>query len=165
MVELSAADKLLIFNLSGDLGESLRPYADLAAKTGRTEDEVMADIQRFKDLGLLRRLGATLWHQRSGFAANAIVVFQVAEATVEDDGARLAALPYVSHCYQRRTAPGWPFNLYAMIHAESRERLLAMAGDMADLTSAKEWRILESLRELKKASRRYFAEEHIKNNE
>ncbi len=158
MAELTAADKALIYHLSGDLGDSPTPYADLAARLDRTEDDVLAAIRRFQAEGLIRRFGATLWHQRSGFAANAMVVFQIARERTGEVGERLARLPYVSHCYQRRSAPGWPFNLYAMIHAESRERLLTMVEEMAAQTPAESWRMLESVKELKKASRRYFSE-------
>lgn len=158
MAELSPADKILIFHLSGDLGDSLRPYADLAARLGRDEDEVLEAVRRFQAEGLIRRLGATLWHQKSGFSANAMVVFKLPADRATAAGEKLAALPYVSHCYQRVTAPGWPYNLYAMIHAESRERLLAMTEEMAALVGAEQWRRLESLQELKKASRRYFSE-------
>lgn len=158
MVDLTPAEKLLIRHLSGDLGDSAAPYAELAAKTGLTESQVLTAVKRFQAEGLIRRFGATLWHQRSGFAANAMVVFRVPEDRAAEVGEKLAGWPYVSHCYQRKTAPGWPFNLYAMIHAESRDELSAMVGEIRDLAGTEEWRVLESLKELKKASLRYFTE-------
>jgi len=158
MTGLTEAEKLLIHHLSGDLGDSVAPYAELAARCGLTEDQVLEAVRRFQAQGLIRRFGATLWHQRSGFAANAMVVFRVQNDQAARVGEELAARPYVSHCYQRKTAPDWPFNLYAMIHAESRDRLSAMVEEMAQISGAGEWRVLESLKELKKASLRYFAE-------
>lgn len=159
MSGLSAVDKRLIYHLSGDLGDSPTPYADLAVRLGLAEEEVLAAIRRFRERGLIRRFGATLWHQRSGFTANAMVVFQVEPERAGECGERLARRPYVSHCYLRRPAPGWPFNLYAMIHAESQNRLRAMVEEMAAEAGAVEWRMLESLRELKKISLRYFADQ------
>jgi Transcriptional regulators len=158
MVELNEADKRLIFLLSGDLGDSPAPYAEVAAKAGLTEAEVLARIKNYEADGLIRRLGATLWHQRSGFAANAMVVFNIPGDRAEECGRKLAGRSQVSHCYLRKTAPGWSFNLYAMTHAESREELLQTAREMAEECLADEWRMLESVRELKKASLRYFAE-------
>lgn len=158
MADLSPTDKILINHLSGDLGDSPAPYADLAAKLGRTEEDVLEAMARFQAEGLIRRLGATLWHQKSGFSANAMVVFKLPAEKADESGAKLARLPYVSHCYRRVTVPQWPYSLYAMIHAESREELLAMVEEMGALTGAEEWRMLESLRELKKASQRYFSE-------
>jgi len=158
MRDITGVDKLLIFHLSGDLGDSLTPYADLAAKVGLKEDEVLELIREYQDQNLIRRFGATLWHQRSGFAANAMVVFEAAGDQAVEAGSTLAALPYVSHCYLRRTAPDWPYNLYVMIHAESRDKILEMTTEMAGLIKAGNWHMLESLKELKKASRRYFSE-------
>ncbi|MDR2945219.1 MAG: Lrp/AsnC family transcriptional regulator [Candidatus Adiutrix sp.] len=155
---LDEADKRLIHLLSGDLGDSPAPYAEAAAKAGLTEEEALASVRRFMDAGLIRRLGATLWHQRSGFSANAMVVFSIPADRVEECGRKLAGRERVSHCYLRKTAPGWPFNLYAMTHAHNRDELLAAAREMADDCQAEDWRMLESLRELKKASLRYFAE-------
>lgn len=161
MIELSESDKRLIFLLSGDLGNSHAPYADLAAKAGLAEEEVLARIKSYEAEGLIRRLGATLWHQRSGFAANGMVVFNIPGDRAVECGQKLAERPQISHCYLRKTAPGWPFNLYAMTHAESREDLLKLAREMAEECRADEWRMLESIRELKKASLRYFTEYNL----
>lgn len=158
MREINETDQRLIYELSGDLGESLTPYADLAAKVGLSEAEVVRLIQEYQSRNIIRRFGATLWHQRSGFAANAMVVFEVSNERAEEAGRSLAARPYVSHCYLRKTAPGWPYNLYVMIHAESRDDILRMTEEMSELVGTDRWRMLESLKELKKASRRYFAE-------
>lgn len=156
-MKLTEADRHLIYLLSGDLGDSAAPYEQLAAQTGLSEEAVLAAIRRFQNEGLIRRFGATLWHQKSGFAANAMIVWRVAEGSVNDCGEKMAALPYVSHCYLRRVAPGWPYNLYTMIHAESRAALAGMIEEMAALAEGAEWRMLESLQEFKKASLRYFA--------
>ena len=151
-------DQRLIFHLSGDLGPEARPYAALADKLGLTEDEVLAAVGRFQAQGWIRRFGATLGHQKSGFKANAMVAWQVKPEEIEARGERLAGLAYVSHCYQRRTAPNWPFNLYTMIHADSAARLGGFLKEMAEICRAEDWRVLESLEELKKTSLRFFHE-------
>ncbi len=156
-ISLTTAEKKLIFYLSGDLGPGLKPYEELAQKIGWTEDEVLSAIKRFNEQGLIRRFGVTLWHQRSGFVANAMTVWQVKESEAQRAGEALAALPYVSHCYLRAVAPIWPYNLYAMIHAQSRPRLLAMVDEMKALISFEQFKILESVKELKKTSLRYFS--------
>ncbi|MGA2915106.1 MAG: radical SAM protein [Sedimentisphaerales bacterium] len=35
----------------------------------------------------------------------------------------LCDLPQVSHCFERKTLPHWPYNLYAMLHEQDSERL------------------------------------------
>ena len=157
--ELNVTDKRIIFHLSGDLGASARPYAELADKLGLTEGEVLEAVRRFQAQGWIRRFGAVLGHQKSGFKANAMAAWQVKPEEIAAAGERLAGLPYVSHCYQRRTAPNWPFNLYTMIHADSPARLDGFLAEMAEICRAEDWRVLESLKEFKKTSLRFFSEE------
>jgi DNA-binding Lrp family transcriptional regulator len=156
---LSTLDKRIIFHLSGDLDHSARPYAALADKLGLTEDEVLEAVRRFQAQGWIRRFGAILGHQKSGFKANAMVAWLVKPEEIEAKGERLAGLAYVSHCYQRRTAPNWPFNLYTMIHAESQERLGVFLAEMTEICRASDWQVLESLQEFKITCLRFFHED------
>jgi len=156
---LNITDKRIIFHLSGDLGASARPYAELADKLGLTEGEVLLAVRRFQAQGWIRRFGAVLGHQKSGFKANAMAAWQVKPEEIVAAGERLAGLPYVSHCYQRRTRPDWPFNLYTMVHADSPARLEGYLAEMAEICRAEDWRVLESLKEFKKTSLRFFSEE------
>jgi DNA-binding Lrp family transcriptional regulator len=149
-------DRALIRELSGDLDILARPFAAVARRLGVTEEEVLQKIELYRERGLIRRFGAVLVHQRSGFKANAMLVWKIPAARVEETGAAFAALPYVSHCYLREEGPDWPYNLYTMIHATRREELAKMAASMASLAGTGEWLALESLRELKKESVRYF---------
>ena len=40
-------------------------------------------------------------------------------STSAEAGRRLAQFHAVSHCYERRTFEGWPYNLYAMVHGRT----------------------------------------------
>lgn len=154
---LSTMEKRVIHALGGDLGGGARPFADLGRKLGLSEEEVVNMVRNLRERGLMRRFGATLRHQRSGFTANAMVAWQVPEDLVEEVGCRLAAYPEVTHCYQRRAVPGWSRNLYTMIHASSEEACLAMARSMAEQVGLTDYELLFSHEELKKTSMRYFA--------
>ncbi|MDR2301416.1 MAG: Lrp/AsnC family transcriptional regulator [Deltaproteobacteria bacterium] len=153
---LSPLDKKLIFLLSGDLGPSERPYLELAQKLGLTEERVLEMIQSYRADGLIRRLGAVVVHQRSGFKANAMVVWEVPESDIDSIGLTMADLPYVSHCYFRPPLEGWPFNLYTMIHAKNNTELNQMITKMESLSKPISWQVLESVKELKKTSLNYF---------
>ncbi|MDR1486407.1 MAG: Lrp/AsnC family transcriptional regulator [Deltaproteobacteria bacterium] len=153
---LTELEKKLIYHLSRDLGRSERPYAELALKLGVDEQTVLALIKSFKDRGLIRRLGAVVFHQRSGYGANAMVVWPVAEANMDVAGERFAQLPYVSHCYFRPKVQGWPYTLYTMIHAKDDQKLVEMISQMAKCINNNDFRILKSLKELKKSSIQYF---------
>jgi DNA-binding Lrp family transcriptional regulator len=158
---LTETEKAVVHALSGDLPLSPRPFAEIASRLGLTEAEVIGMVRDFTGRGYIRRFGAVLVHQRSGFNANAMLVWRFGEEEVAEAGRKLASLPFVSHCYQRTEAPGWPYNLYTMIHAASRSELLNMAEEMAALTGGKDWCVLESVKELKKDSVRYFPESAV----
>lgn len=53
---------------------------------------------------------------------------------VEALGKQVGALDFVSHCYRRpRHLPAWPYNLFAMVHAGSREEALEKVDEIARL--------------------------------
>jgi DNA-binding Lrp family transcriptional regulator len=150
--QFTSLEKRLINILSADLPLSLNPYLDLAQELGITESMVISSIKKMTDKGIIRRFGAVVVHQKSGFTANAMVVWLLEPDQQDPVGEKFAQLPYVSHCYNRSTVPGWPYNLYTMIHAENNDQLLKMVHNMAEISGAKEWQVLESLREFKKQS-------------
>ena len=153
---LSPVEKRLIYELGGDIGQGARPFADLGRRVGLSEDEVISALLGLRERGYLRRFGATLGHQRSGFKANAMAAWLVEPGRIEEVGLILAAFPEVTHCYQRRTVPGWSKNLYTMIHASSEEECRALAERMAEAAGIMDYELLFSREELKKTSMRYF---------
>ena len=153
---LDEGDRRLISLLSLDFGRSAAPYLEMAEALGWTEERVIARIKELRAIGAIRRLGAVLVHQRTGFSANAMVVWKIEPRLLDEAGAKLAALPSVSHCYWRPEIPGWPYNLYTMVHAKDHDELRSQVESMAALAGASEWRTLTSLRELKKTSMAYF---------
>jgi DNA-binding Lrp family transcriptional regulator len=53
-------------------------------------------------------------------------VWDVDDAEVDALGRQVGALEFVSHCYRRpRRLPDWPYNLFAMVHARSRDEVEA----------------------------------------
>ena len=70
----------------------------------------------------------------------------------------MARHPAVTHCYDRTTAPGWPYNLYTMIHGHSREECEAIASELGEAAGVTERIMLYSKHEWKKTSMKYFCE-------
>jgi hypothetical protein len=85
-----------------------------------------------------------------------MVVWEVPENEIDSFGQALASLSYVSHCYFRPPLEGWPFNLYTMIHAKNKDELNLMITEMIARCQPIKWRILQSVKELKKTSLNYF---------
>jgi len=156
---LTDLEKQVILALQRDLEVTPRPFQELAERLGRTEDEILGAIRSLKEKGYIRRFGATLRHQLSGFAANALVVWVIPEAELSRLGQKLAGKRTVSHCYARRPAPDWPYNLYTMIHGKSPDEITAIAADMAHEIGISDYDILFSEVELKKTTMRYFRDD------
>jgi len=117
-----------------------RPYSALARDLGRSEGDVLRRIAALVDAGVISRLGIIVRHRALGWRSNAMVVWQVPEDDVDRAGETLAAQPGVTLCYQRRSYPRlWPYNLYCMIHAQSRAEAMsklegaAQGAGLADL--------------------------------
>lgn len=103
-----------------------RPWQVLAEQAGMSENNAMACARRWQDEGLIKRMGLVVRHRRLGMTANAMVVWNIADAQISAVGRALATEPAVTLCYRRpRRLPEWPYNLFCMIHGVRRERVLA----------------------------------------
>jgi DNA-binding Lrp family transcriptional regulator len=156
---LSDLEKEVILILQRDLKIAPRPFLELAQGLGVAEEELLGAIQSLKDKGYIRRFGATLRHQLSGFGANALVAWNVPAEQRRALGEKLAHYRWVTHCYARRPAPSWPYNLYTMIHGRTPEEIARTAAQMAQEMGISDYEILMSDAELKKTTMRYFREE------
>jgi DNA-binding Lrp family transcriptional regulator len=98
----------------------------------------------------MRRFGASVRHQAVGYTANAMVCWRVPADMVEEAGSIMAGYAEVSHCYQREAPPEWPYNIYAMVHARTKEELQEAIDKIAGATGIEEYRALFTVKELKK---------------
>jgi DNA-binding Lrp family transcriptional regulator len=153
---LTELQKRIIAVIQGDMPICERPYLQIAQKLGVSETRLLEEMQCLCDNEIIRRFGATLRHQKSGFRANAMVAWQVDEAKVEEVGSLLAGFKEVSHCYRRNPTGNWPYNLYTMIHAADADTCHAVARRMSQTTGVTNYTLLFSRRELKKTSMQYF---------
>lgn len=126
---LSEFDRSLIAAAQSGLPLVPRPYEALGAALGVSAEAVRERLAAMLASGLIRRIGAVPNHYSLGFTANGMSVWDVADDRVDELGARVAALPGISHCYRRpRRLPQWPYNLFAMLHGRSRDEVQLQAG-------------------------------------
>lgn len=152
----SELEKRVVRQLQEGLPLVSRPFAVLAARLDISEDQLLQDIKAMKEKGIIRRFGATVRHQDLGFVHNAMVVWSVPEVRVEEVGRIFAGFNEVTHCYERSRAPGWPYNLFTMLHGKDEERCRDLAGRLALAAGVDCYRLLFSTAELKKSSMKYF---------
>lgn len=133
-VDTLSLDTALIQAVQGGLPLVERPYAAIAAAAGTDESTVLGRLEALIDCGAIKRFGVIVRHQELGYRANAMVVWDLADERVDEAGARLGALPFVTLCYRRpRRLPDWPYNLFTMIHGRDRDCVLAQVALTEDV--------------------------------
>lgn len=157
---LDTIDRQLIAATQAGLPLVHEPYRALAAQLGLDEADVRARLQALLDRGAIRRIGAIPNHYALGFTANGMSVWDIADDAVADVGARVGALDFVTHCYERpRYLPLWPYNLFAMVHGRTRDEVRAKVAEIAALVGpvSRGHEVLFSTRILKKTGLRIAA--------
>ena len=159
---LTKLEKKILASIQGDISIVKQPYLEIAEKLGISEDTFLEKLKDLCDRGVIRRFGATIRHQKSGFTANAMVAWTVDENRINDVGEKMASFREVSHCYRRNPNSDWPYNLYTMIHAKDEESCRETARKMSEATSVNTYTLLFSREELKKTSMEYFPQDNKK---
>ncbi|RJX30027.1 MAG: Lrp/AsnC family transcriptional regulator [Desulfarculus sp.] len=160
MNTIDAVDRKIVARLQGDLPLIPRPFAQMAAELGLSEAEVVERVRSLSRRGVMRRFGATLRHQQSGFPSNVMVAWRVPPERISEVGRKLAAYRQVSHCYWREAScHGFPYNLFSMVHGTSDDQCRSLVAEMAQAVDIADHALLFSVQELKKTSMRYFDQE------
>jgi len=148
-------DRLVINAVQKDLPLVNRPFAQIADAACLEEDEFLEICNSLLQRRIMRRFGAALNHRKAGFTANAMTCWIAPADNVDVIGKKLALLPQVSHCYERKTNPLWRYNLFAMIHGRSRKECREAAEKISSESGITDCVILFSTREIKKTRVKY----------
>ena len=131
---IDATDRKLITATQAGLPLMPTPYAEVASWLNLDETEVIERIASMQARGVIRRIALAPNHYALGMVANGMSVWDVEDAHAESRGTMVGALDCVSHCYLRPRIPGqWRFNLFAMIHGQSRDEVEKKRRAIADL--------------------------------
>ena len=154
---LTPAERDLVVEIQGGLPTTETPYQDVADAIDADSDWVVKTITRFNAEGKVRRVGVIPNHYALGYTENGMTVWDVPDECVEEVGEAVAALGFVTHCYQRPRHDGvWPYNFFAMTHGrnetESQRRIDEVRETMDEFWDVTEdrWDTLFSTRILKK---------------
>jgi DNA-binding Lrp family transcriptional regulator len=158
MKNLTEPEKKVLQALIQGLPLVERPFAKISEELKLPEEEVLSIVQSLLERKIIRRLGATLRHNLTGYAGNAMVAWIVPEDRIEEVGLILAQKPFISHCYVRKTYPDWPYNFYTMCHAKSREKLLEHIEELSKELNLRDYEVLFTLREVRRKHAQYRME-------
>jgi len=155
---LTGFERGLLAALEGTLPVAEQPWGELAAGLGIAEEGFFTAVRDLKRRGVIRRVAAVLRHREAGFKANGMACYRLPERAIARAGVEAASFPSVSHCYQRKTYPRWPYALYTMVHARSREECEGLVHEIARRIRCADFQILYSLKEYRKERIKYFGE-------
>lgn len=156
-VDLSPTDRAVVNELQQDLSLTARPFDSMSACLSMGVDEFLSHCQALIQRGVMRRFSASISHNMLGFVANAMACWKVPADMVETAGRKMATVQEISHCYERKVSPLWPYNLYAMMHAHTKEGCQSIADTLCSETGLDKnaFVLLFSTKEVKKTRVRF----------
>jgi len=166
--ELEPLHYKLILALQEDISPSFEPFEKVVKEVGIDYPTLEKEAKRLKEGGYMRRFASilyhrSLYHRRAGFKANAMVVWDIDEERALEEGKKVAQYSAVSHCYLRPTyPPKWNYNLFSMIHAQSKEEVEELVEEIAKEIKPNSFDYIYSTKEFKKQRIKYFSPEFKK---
>jgi DNA-binding Lrp family transcriptional regulator len=118
-------DRAIVNALQGGFPLSERPYAEVAARLGTSEDELMRRLEALLAGGTLTRFGPMYHAERLGGALT-LAAMQVPAAGFERVVAQVNAHPEVAHNYERAHA----FNMWFVLATETPERITEVIAEI-----------------------------------
>lgn len=115
-------DRRIINAMQGDFPLSERPFAELGAQLGLSEDALITRLQSMLDDGVLTRFGPMFQIERMG-GAFCLAAMAVPEAEWQRTVDIVNALPEVAHNYRREHA----LNMWFVLATETREGIAECA--------------------------------------
>ena len=152
---LTALETKILAAVQYGMPLSQTPYEDLAGQIGIPVEELLAVLRTWRDEKKIRRMGAIVNHFQLGRGIGGMVVWNVPEARIDEVGQKLAAFGRVSHAYLRPSSEQWPYNMYTMVHASDEGELESTIEKMSQESGISDFRVLKTVRELKKVPPTY----------
>lgn len=148
---MDSTDLILLAELQKGLALTQHPFARVGERLEMNEDEVIIRIEKLKKEGVIRRYRARINQRTLGIDANALVAWKVGSTHPDEAGEILAAMPGVTHCYQRTSVPGkWEYTHYTVHHGWSRDDVCSEIKAIAESSGFFECLILFSTEEYKR---------------
>ncbi len=124
-------DRSILAAIENGLPLVEHPYLAVADRLALDQAEVIARLEYLVAAGVVTRFGCVVRHDKLGFKANAMAVWDIPDAMVDAVAETFARHPAVTLCYRRpRHLPLWPYNLFCMVHARVRREAYAAIDEL-----------------------------------
>ena len=118
LFSLSPKDRLILNEIQRKFPVTHRPFLALARRLGMKEKEILERVQRLKEAGIIRRIGASFSARAVGFSST-LCAAKVPPEKIEEFVSVVNSYPGVTHNYEREG----DFNLWFTLIAPSRKRI------------------------------------------
>ena len=99
---LTTLDRAVLNNYQRNFPLSSRPYAEIAARLGCSEAEVLATLKRLRTKGAISRVGPVICPHAAGWST--LAAMAVPDTRLEDVAALVSSYRAVNHNYEREHA-------------------------------------------------------------
>lgn len=127
-LELDEFDRRILHALQYDFAVTERPYREIAAKLGATEEAVLARVEQLYACGFIRRLGASINSRQVGYVST-LVALKVSTGFLPAVAKVVNGFTGVTHNYLR----DGEYNMWFTAIAPNTESLEAMLKTVAAL--------------------------------
>jgi len=136
----------LLYKIQSDFPLTPHPFRDIANSLGVSEEEVLKELKRLKDDGIIRQTSAIFDTKRLGYDSS-LVAFKVDESLIDKAVEIINSHPGVSHNYLRNH----DFNIWFTIATppDSELGLVGTVERLKNLSGAKESIILPTIKMFK----------------
>lgn len=154
---LSSTDRAVINELQQGIPLRPGPFDFMSKNLHMDTGKFLSHCRYLMQRGIIRRYSASINHTRIGFVANAMSCWKIPANIVNTVGKKMATFQEISHCYERQVGPGWPYNMFAMMHAMNKKTCQGLAHQICAVTGLNQssFILLFSTREFKKTRIRY----------
>jgi siroheme decarboxylase len=141
---MDKADRMILNEIQKKFPITPRPYLSLARKLKLKEREIMGRVQKLKDMGIIRRIGASFSAKSVGFSST-LCAAKVSESKIEEFVSVVNTYPGVTHNYEREGE----FNIWFTLIAPSRKRIEQILTQISLKTGVKDIIDLPALKTFK----------------
>ena len=141
---LDQKDRLILNEIQRNFPVTRRPFLALGRKLKLREKEVMERVQRLKDVGIIRRIGASFSAKAVGFSST-LCAARVPPVKIEEFVSVVNTYPGVTHNYEREGE----FNIWFTLIAPSRKRIEQILIQISRKTGVKDILDLPALKTYK----------------
>ncbi len=125
---MDALEKRLLDDFQRDFPLVPEPYAEIARRLGTDEATVIATLERFREAGVISRVGAVFRPHRAG--ASTLAAMAVPEDRLQEVADLVSAYEAVNHNYEREHR----FNLWFVVTGADDAAVRAVLDDIAGRT-------------------------------